>query len=109
MDRGPRSDPGGQNGTRILVTGGAGFIVWHIVDLLIECGCDEVIVVDDLVRERVGNLSGAMESGRVRLVVADIRNTALLAELLPGIDIVFHQAALRITHCACGASATPWR
>jgi UDP-glucose 4-epimerase len=92
--------PGLLTGTRMLVTDGAGFIGSHIVDLLVECGCDEVVVIDDLVRGRVANLSSAMESGRVRLVVADIRDTALVAELLAGIDTVFHQAALRVTHCA---------
>ena len=41
-----------------------------------------------------------MASGRVRLVEGDIRDRDLMAELVEGCDIVFHQAALRITHCA---------
>lgn len=100
LSRHARLGPDALKGKRILVTGGAGFIGSHIVDLLVACGSEEVIVVDDLVRGRVANLGGAMESGRVRLLVADIRDSALLADLLRGVDIVFHQAALRITQCA---------
>ncbi len=99
----PAIGPAGRDAlrrARVLVTGGAGFIGSHIVDLLVAGGCEEVIVVDDLVRGNVGNLAGAMESGRVRLVVGDIREHARMTELLRGVDILFHQAALRITQCA---------
>jgi UDP-glucose 4-epimerase len=87
-------------GKRCLVTGGAGFIGSHIVDLLVEAGCSEVVVIDDMVRGRRANLERALPSGRVRLVEGDIRNTTLLRDLVRGSDTVFHQAALRITHCA---------
>jgi len=36
----------------------------------------------------------------VRLVEGDIRDAALMRGLVEGVDTVFHQAALRITHCA---------
>jgi UDP-glucose 4-epimerase len=36
----------------------------------------------------------------VTLVEGDIRDTHLLAEVMDGIDIVFHEAAIRITQCA---------
>ncbi|MGE7414887.1 NAD-dependent epimerase/dehydratase family protein [Methylobacterium tarhaniae] len=85
---------------RVLVTGGAGFVGSHIVDLLVERGCREVVVVDNLVRGRTENLSGAMASGAVELVIGDIRDRDLMAGLVAGCDTVFHQAALRITHCA---------
>jgi UDP-glucose 4-epimerase len=39
----------------VLVTGGAGFIVGHLVDRLMDVGCD-VIVVDDLSAGRLENL-----------------------------------------------------
>lgn len=80
-------------GRRALVTGGASFIGSHIVDRLVDAGCGEIIVVDDLAHGRVANLARAMESGRVRLVVAEIRRSALLADLLHGVDTVFHQLA----------------
>jgi len=41
-----------------------------------------------------------MARGPVRLVQGDIRDGKLMAPLVKSADIVFHQAALRITHCA---------
>lgn len=87
-------------GTRILVTGGAGFVGSHIVDKLLGAGCREIVVVDNLVRGHERNLTRALSTGRVRLVVGDIRDRGLMAKLVDGVDYVFHQAALRITHCA---------
>ncbi len=85
---------------RILVTGGAGFVGSHIVDLLLEAGCERVVVVDNMVRGRVSNLADAIRSQRVDLVQGDIRDRALMRRLIADVDTVFHQAALRITHCA---------
>ena len=42
----------------------------------------------------------ARARGPVRLVHGDIRDGNLMASLVKSADIVFHQAALRITHCA---------
>ena len=52
-------------GKRILVTGGAGFIGSHITDLLIEEDVAQVVVVDNMVRGRIGNLRHALPSGKV--------------------------------------------
>ncbi|MEA3274497.1 MAG: NAD-dependent epimerase/dehydratase family protein [Pseudomonadota bacterium] len=87
-------------GKNILVTGGAGFIGSHIIDLLVEEGCSEVVAIDNMERGRPENLAGAMAGGRVRLLEANIRDRGLLEELVSNSDIVFHQAALRITQCA---------
>ena len=87
-------------GARILVTGGAGTIGSHIVDQLIEVGAEEILVLDNFVRGRRQNLAGALASGPVRIVEGDIRDRALVAETMRGIDVVFHQAAIRITQCA---------
>ena len=87
-------------GKRVLVTGGAGFIGSHIVDLLCDEGCTEIVVIDNMVRGRPENLAHARANGPVRLVHGDIRDSGLMASLVRPADIVFHQAALRITHCA---------
>ena len=87
-------------GSRALVTGGAGTIGSHIVDQLVEAGASEIIVLDNLVRGRRANLTRALSSGSVRLIEGDIRDRALLPRLVRGIDVVFHQAAIRITQCA---------
>lgn len=85
---------------RVLVTGGAGTIGSHIVDQLVEAEADEIIVLDNLVRGRRQNLAGALDNSAVRLVEGDIRDRDLVTELMHGIDVVFHQAAIRITQCA---------
>ena len=85
---------------RVLITGGAGLIGSHIADLLAERGASEIVVLDNFVRGRRENLANAMARGRVTLVEGDIRDRDLLARVMQGIDIVFHQAAIRITQCA---------
>ena len=85
---------------RVLVTGGAGLIGSHIVDRLVAESALEIVVLDNFVRGRRDNLAGAMKSGRVTIVEGDIRDRALLGDVMHRIDVVFHQAALRITQCA---------
>src|SRR5882762_3967781 len=85
---------------RILITGGAGLVGSHIADLLLRENNPEIIVFDNFVRGRRENLTWAMANGRVQIVTGDIRDTKLLREAMQGIDLVFHQAAIRITQCA---------
>ena len=87
-------------GQRFLVTGGAGTIGSTIVDQLVAAGADDVVVLDNFVRGRPENLTLARESGAVRLVNGDIRDRDLVRSVMQGIDVVFHQAAIRITQCA---------
>lgn len=73
---------------KILVTGGAGFIGSHVVDLLVEAGHD-VVVVDNLVTGRKSNLNP-----KARFYEVDIRSTELeqvFATERP--EIVDHHAA----------------
>jgi UDP-glucose 4-epimerase len=90
----------GLEGASALVTGGAGFIGSHIVDQLLDVGVSRVRVVDDFVRGRPENLDRAGRTGRLEVVSGDIRDADLIDRLTAGVDLVFHQAALRITHCA---------
>jgi len=85
---------------RALITGGLGLVGSHIADGLVERGAGEVIVVDDLSRGRRSNLAWAEANGNVRVVEGDIRDRDLVGRLTEGVDVVFHQAALRITRCA---------
>src|SRR3977135_931011 len=88
------------SGESVLVTGGAGTIGSHVVDELIDAGAEEVVVLDNFVRGRRENLAHASATGSVRIVDGDVRDRALVAKLMQGIDVVFHQAAIRITQCA---------
>jgi UDP-glucose 4-epimerase len=87
-------------GQHCLVTGGAGTIGSTIVDQLVAADAAEIVVLDNFVRGRQENLSEARESGKVRLVNGDIRDRDLVRSLMTGMDLVFHQAAIRITQCA---------
>jgi len=84
--------------SRVLITGGAGFIGSHIADQLVGERVAEIIVLDNFTRGRQENLAWASR-GPLTLVKGDIRDRHILAKLLPGVDVVFHQAAIRITHC----------
>ncbi len=87
-------------GRRCLVTGGAGTIGSTIVDQLVEAGARDVIVLDNFVRGRVENLAGVVGSGKVEIVEGDIRDRRQVTAVMAGMDLVFHQAAIRITQCA---------
>lgn len=87
-------------GARVLVTGGAGTIGSTLVDALLDEGVATVDVLDNLVRGRQANLDDALSSGRVQLIEGDIRDARLVDDLVAEKDVVFHQAAIRITQCA---------
>jgi UDP-glucose 4-epimerase len=89
---------------RVLVTGGAGLIGSHIVDRLVKGDLQEqpveIIVFDNFVRGRLENLRWARSAGQVIVIEGDIRDVNLLRDAIDGVDLVFHQAAIRITQCA---------
>jgi UDP-glucose 4-epimerase len=87
-------------GKRILVTGGAGTIGSNLVDLLVDNGAREIVVLDNFVRGRMANLAQAMPSGLVTVVDGDIRDAAAVRKVTEGAELVFHLAAIRITQCA---------
>ena len=87
-------------GARILITGGAGLVGSHIADLAVEEGASELVIIDNLTRGRMENLRNASARGRITVHEADIRDQAAVKRAMDGIDLVFHQAAIRITQCA---------
>jgi UDP-glucose 4-epimerase len=89
------------SGRKALVTGGAGMVGSTIVDELVAAGAKQVVILDNLTRGKRENLSWAQANGDILLVEGDIRDRNLLQALLTkDIDLVFHQAAIRITQCA---------
>jgi UDP-glucose 4-epimerase len=83
-----------------LVTGGAGFVGSAIVDQLLAAGASEVRVIDNMVRGSKDNLEEALASGRVQLIIDDVRDPEVIDRAVAGADYIFHEAALRITRCA---------
>ena len=77
-------------GSKILVTGGAGFIGSHIADSLVQCGA-EITVFDNLSCGSLENLS-SIES-KINFVKGDILDIQALTEVVKGQDIVSHHAA----------------
>ncbi len=82
-------------GKRVLVTGGAGFIGSHLVDRLIEKGCEVVVLdnFDDFYIGKERNLARHMGNEKFRLVRGDILNYELLLNVMKGVEAVFHEAA----------------
>ena len=72
----------------ILVTGGAGFIGSHLVERL--AADNEVYVMDALYSGAVVNIEQPLQSGKVRLIIDDVRNISKY-KIAP--DIVFHFGA----------------
>ncbi|PSK97573.1 dTDP-L-rhamnose 4-epimerase [Haloactinopolyspora alba] len=73
---------------RVLVTGGAGFIGGHVVDLLVRRGA-EVVVLDSMVAHR----EPPALPPSVDLRVADLTDADAVAAAVDGVDAVCHQAA----------------
>lgn len=78
---------------KALVTGGAGFIGSHLVDLLLSKG-HSVLALDNLCGGWMKNLKEAQKSPRFQFVQADIRNREILEGFFEEVDWVFHLAAL---------------
>ena len=89
------------NGSKILVTGGAGLIGSSTIDLLLrEHTPGQIVIFDNLVRGRLANVEHALADKRVSFVEGDIADSAAIERATRGMDAVIHMAALRITACA---------
>ena len=75
-----------------LVTGGAGFIGSHIVERLVSMG-KSVRVFDNFSFGSKENLNGIGE--RVEILSGDLLDLDAVQRAMKGVQVVFHQAALR--------------
>jgi len=74
-----------------LVTGGAGFIGSHLVEMLVSEGC-KVAVLDNLSSGNYRNLKHL--EGQISLFKDDIRNQQALNAAAKGCEVIFHLAAV---------------
>jgi len=79
------------NDVKVMVTGAAGFIGSHLTTRLVEHRC-EVVAIDNLSTGSAENLNHVAD--RIQFVFGDVNDQSLLDNLLEGVDVVFHQAAL---------------
>jgi len=79
--------------SRVLVTGGAGFIGSNLVESLLDSG-NYVICLDNFSTGKRENLKVFIGNQSFNLIEGDIRNYDDCRKAVNGIDIVFHQAAL---------------
>src|SRR3954451_17734072 len=77
---------------RFLITGGAGFIGWHLADALLEAG-HSVHALDDLSTGSIENIRHLKTQDKFEYTVDTADSSRLVAELVDEADIVYHLAA----------------
>ncbi|MEP6945705.1 MAG: SDR family oxidoreductase [Acidobacteriota bacterium] len=77
--------------TRVLVTGGAGFIGSNLADELIRQGA-RVTIIDNF---STGNRENLEEiAGHFEFIEGDINDDAAVSKAIEGVEVIFHEAAL---------------
>jgi len=84
--------------SKILVTGGAGFIGYHLAKHLHEDEKNEIVLVDNLWRGKMDeDLKQLLASPRVRFQLLDLADPASYAALDTDFDQIYHLAAINGT------------
>lgn len=79
--------------SKVLVTGGAGFIGSHLVDKLISRGYS-VVVLDNFHSEEMESFREVLGRASFEVIEGDIRDRKAVREAMDGVDAVVHLAAL---------------
>lgn len=87
----------GFRGSRVMITGGLGFIGSNLAVALVDLGAD-VLLVDSLISRYGGNLYNIEPvSSRVRVNIADVRDEHSMNYLVQGQDYIFNLAG-QVSH-----------
>jgi UDP-glucose 4-epimerase len=81
--------------SRVVVTGGAGFVGSHLVDRLLSAN-NEVLVIDDFSSGSLKNLAQHNNDDRLHVEAADIGDESAMMTLIKGANCVFHLACQNI-------------
>src|SRR4029079_7283861 len=90
-ERGLTNNEGAER-SRVLLTGGAGFIGSHLADAYLKRG-DHVYVIDDLSTGKIENIQHLKGESRFHYMIEQVHNQPVTAELVDQCDVIFHLAA----------------
>jgi len=79
--------------SKVLITGGAGFIGSNLCEALLEHG-NQVICLDNFMTGHRKNIESLLDEDNFTLIEGDIRNYEDCEKAVAGCDYVLHQAAL---------------
>lgn len=79
--------------SKILITGGAGFIGSNLCDALINLG-NEVVCLDNFSTGKMENVEHLIPNSQFKLITGDIRNLDDCRKAVEGVDYVLQEAAL---------------
>jgi UDP-glucose 4-epimerase len=82
---------------KCLVTGGAGFIGSHLIEILLDNGC-RVRVLDNMVNGKWENISHHSGDKSFEFMRGDIIDSLDVERAMDGIEVVFHLACLGVRH-----------
>ena len=88
-------------GKKFLVTGGAGFIGSHLVDMLLREDIAKIVVFDNFTRGGTHNLEEAIKDDRLELFEekGDLTHQREVDKATRNIDGIFHLASLSLPYC----------
>ncbi len=78
--------------SRVIVTGGAGFIGSHLVERLLRDG-KSVVIIDDLSTGNLSNLKAVQSDARLRVITSKVSECKELHEIVAGAESIYHLAA----------------
>ncbi len=78
--------------SRILITGGAGFVGSHLTEKLLQRG-EEVFVIDDLSTGSLENIKHSEDNPKFHFIKGSVLDRDLVAEYAAKVDEIYHLAA----------------
>ena len=84
------------NLSKVVITGGAGFIGSNLIKKLLSQGAENICVIDDLSTGKIENIKSYLDTNKVNLVDKRVEDCDNLDSLLEGVDFCFHLSLIHI-------------